>query len=449
MSDHIEKFRERLDIMTPEELKALLEEIEIKELVHIWDSLSQEEALTIILHLENEKKVYLLNDLSKSQQEQLLNTLSDSHARTLLAEMAPDDLTDFLQSVSPEARRTVWQNLSDEAKKETLFLLRFDEDDAAGLMTPRYVAVRATVDIAHALTFVRRSAKRVETVYYIYVIDELKRLQGVVSLRDLLSAPDNQKIKEIMQENVKSVRENTDQEEVARILETYDLLALPVVDAHERLLGIVTVDDVIDVIRDEQTEDMYKMGAMEGSTDRYLEISVLGLVKKRIPWLIILLLLGTVTTNVLHHYQSIVLSATFLLIFVPIITQTGGNSGNQSITLMIRGLSTGEIRFSDIWKIMGKEILVGILLGVGTGVVIMLRSYLFPPGIELFQAVTIGISLIFVVLFSSFIGTLAPLFINRMGFDPTVMSGPLMATVIDVVGLTLYFEIAKFLLDLS
>jgi magnesium transporter len=446
MDGKIEYIQEYLSILTQEELRNLLAEIDIQELYEVWDSLTDEQAIKIFLNLGMEKKVTLMGLLSNLQQEQLLQKLSVDHRKLLLSEMAPDDLTDFLQSVSAEVRRAVWQSLEDDVKKETLFLLRFDEDDAAGLMTPRYLAVRASITVAQALAFIRKSAKEMETVYYVYVIDELKRLLGVVSLRDILSAEDSVQIKAIMKEKVVTVHEQTDQEDAARIMETYDLLALPVLDSYNRLLGIITVDDVIDVIHEEHTEDVYKMGAMDGSVKKYLETSILGLVKKRIPWLIILLLVGTITTNVLDHYKTIIFSASFLFIFVPIITQTGGNSGNQSTTLMIRGLATGEIRFKDIWRVLGREILVGILLGLGTGVVILLRSFFLPPGIEMIQAVTIGVSLVFVVLFSSLIGALAPLIIDRFGWDPTVMSAPLMATVIDVIGLTIYFETAKIIL---
>ena len=188
------------------------------------------------------------------------------------------------------------------------------------------------------------------------------------------------------------------------------------------------------------------MGAMDGIADPYLNTSIFGLVKKRIPWLVLLLLLGTITTNVLHHYESVILGATFLFIFMPVITQTGGNAGGQSSTLMIRGLATGEIQLRDFRRILGREVVVGVLLGLGTGLVIFLRSYLLPPGVGLAQAGAIGSALIFVVLFSTFVGTVAPILIAKLGFDPTVMSAPLMATLIDVAGITIYFEMARFLL---
>jgi len=315
-------------------------------------------------------------------------------------------------------------------------------------MTPRYLAISSSITVAQAIHFIRKSAVDVETIYYTYILDNLKRLKGVVSLRDLLSAPDDAKISEIMEGEVISVKEDMDQEEVARILETYGFLAIPVTDSYNRLLGIITVDDVMEVIRDEQTEDVYKMGAMAGSTEPYLSVSVFKLVRNRIPWLIILFLVGTITTNVLHHYEGLILGAAFLFMFLPVITQTGGNAGGQSSTLMIRGLATGEIRFKDILRIVLKEIFVGLVMGLGTGFVIILRSFLLPPGITLVEAATIGFALSLVVMFSTIIGALAPLLIHRAGMDPTVMSSPLMATLIDVAGLTIYFETARYFLHL-
>jgi magnesium transporter len=445
--DDIHDYLQRLEPNSAE-LTRYVEDIPMHQLLEGWDGLSDDLRIKVFLHLSNEAKLDLMNSLPANHQETLLEVLSAEKIKLLLEEMEPDDLTDFIQTVNPDVRKSVWQNLSDETKKETLFLLRYDEDDAAGLMTPKYLAIRDNLTIGQALNFIRKSSGEVETVYYIYVIDHLKRLQGVISLRDVLSTEDSDGVNSIMQKKIISVTEKTDQEEVAKTLETYDLLAIPVVDSYNRLLGIVTVDDVLDVIRKEQTEDVYKMGAMEGSTDRYLETNIFKLVKKRIPWLTILLLVGTVTTNVIHHYEGIILGAAFLFIFMPIITQTGGNAGSQSSTLMIRGLATGELHFRNVGKIMLKEIFVGIILGIGTGVVILLRSFFLPPGVGFPQAITVGVSLSFVVLFATFIGAVAPLLIHKMGYDPTVMSAPLMATLIDVAGLTIYFETAKLLLGL-
>ena len=445
--------RELNEILTDEphtaaQMKELLDGFPMTDLLDQWGSLNDNQKQQIFHALDHDEKGDLLITLPAAEQEKLTEIIQDADFRELLSDMEPDDLVDFIQDVSADIRKTLWQKLSPESKREILYLLRFDEDDAAGLMTPRFLAVQAQITVSQALHFLRKNARKVEMVYYIYVVDKERRLQGVCSLKDILTAGDETIIADVMERDVIAVREDTDQEEVAKILETYGMVSLPVVNSQNALLGIITFDDVIDVIREEQTEDVYKMGAMEGGLGRYLDSSITALVKKRVPWLIVLLLVGTITTNVVQHYEALVLGAAFLFIFMPVITQTGGNSGSQSSTLMIRGLATGEIHFRDIWDVVLKEILVGIIMGLITGGVIILRSYLLPPGIPLYDALVVGISLTFVVLFSTIIGALAPLIIHRLGFDPTVMSAPLMATVIDVCGLTIYFEIARLFLHL-
>jgi magnesium transporter len=446
MNDFLEYYREYRPMMNTAETRELFADISFDQLLGEWRSLTDQEAADIFLHLNPEVKLDLITELEAEDQEKVIRSLSAQGKKTLFQEMEPDDLVDIVQSVSQEIRRTVWESLDDETKRETLFLLRFDEDDAAGLMTPRYLAVRSDISVGQALAFIRANSDKVELLSDIYVLDELQRLDGVISVKDILSAADGERVSSIMNSKVVSVLDTTDQEDVAKTLETHDMVSLPVVDAENLLLGVITFDDVMDVIREEETEDVYRMGAMSGDAEAYMNSSIWRLVKKRVPWLIILLLVGTITTNVLHHYESLIIGAAFLFIFMPVITQTGGNSGSQSATLMIRGLATGEIEFRDIGMIVLRELLVGILMGIITGLVIVLRSFFLPPGIALDAAFAVGVSLAFVVFVSNLIGTLAPLLIHKMGFDPTVMSAPLMATVIDVAGITIYFETARLLL---
>ena len=447
----LESIKEYLQMLNQTELKKNLKEISTQDLIENWDDLSEEEEKVIFRNLPLDMKIDLMDSLSAKDQEDIIRNLTDggiSGIKQLLKEMEPDDLVDIIQSASPDVRKSVWENLSDDVKKEMIFLLKFDEDDAAGLMTPRYIAIKPNITVGQALKFIRgQHAKDVETLYIVYVVDQLKRLIGLVSLRDLLEHEDDEIIKNIMETDIISVHDDTDQEETAKIFITYGFLAVPVVDENNVLLGIVTYDDIIDVIREEQTEDVYKMGAMTGEIQPYLDTSIWGMVKKRVPWLVVLLFLGTITTNVLSHYEGIVMGAAFLFIFMPVITQTGGNVSNQSSALMIRGLATGEIEGEDMWRILMKEMVIGLLMGVITGFAIFLRGILLPPEITIFQAVAISVSLCFVVVFSTVLGAFAPLLIHKMGFDPTVMSGPLLSTFIDVCGLSIYFEVAKLILS--
>lgn len=448
MSQVLENLKEYMDPLNEEQIKGVIQGLSVQELLVVWDMLNDEESFRVFLHLDQEARSNLLLELPSEEQSRLLKTLSVRDLKDLLDYMEPDDLTDLIQELSPEVRSSVWNNLTDEARKEMEFLLRFDEDDAAGLMTPRYVAVRAELTVAQALAWVRKVMNDMEMIYYIYVVDQLKRLIGVVSLRQLLAARDNQKIAAVMTQQVISVREETDQEKTARVLEDNGLIALPVVDKINRILGIVTFDDVIDVIREEQTEDIYRMGALGGDTRSYLQTGILGLVWKRLPWLIILLLAGTITTNVLHGYEGLLMSAAFLTLFIPVITQTGGNTGTQSATLMIRGLATGEIRFRDVGRVLVRELAVSAVIGFVTGMIIFLRGVFLPPGISLYQGLAVSASLSCVVVFATVMGALVPLGLSRIGVDPTVAAGPLMSTIIDVTGLTIYFEVSKRILGL-
>jgi magnesium transporter len=449
MQHLLENIKEYLDLLEDAQLKDTISELTAAELIEVWDFLNEKEKLRLFLILNHEMKSNIISELSSSDQEFLIVELSEHATRNMLKEMDPDDLVDLIQSISPENRSTLWQNMSEESKKETEFLLRFDEDDAAGLMTPRYAAIQGEITVIQAIKFIRRTMENLETIYYLYVLDKLKRLIGVVSLKQILGAKDDELIYDIMEEHVIYVHDDTDQEETAKVLDDHGLLAIPVVDKYNRLLGIITFDDVIDVIHEEQTEDIYKMGAMGGNTDSYLDSSIIALVIKRLPWLIILLLAGTITTNVLSSFEPLTVAAGFLILFIPVITQTGGNCGTQSSTLMIRGLATDELHFRDIWTVIGREILVGIILGVATGLVIFLRGIFLPPGITLLQGVTVMISLSSVVLFATVLGALVPMLIDKLGFDPTVAAGPLMSTIIDIIGLTIYFRVAMMVLGIS
>ncbi|AHC14199.1 magnesium transporter [Salinispira pacifica] len=445
---NIDNIREHLDLMHRDLLREELNHLSLSEMLDLWQEMGEDEAMEIFLLLQLDQKVELITHLSEAEQEWLLKSLSLEKIRELLDEIEPDDLADIIQAVSHDVRSSVWKSLSEEARRETQFLLKFDSDDAAGLMTPRYIALRSNITVEQAIHFIRQGVDDIETIYYVYVVDQLQRIQGVISLREILFSNNSEVIGSKMSTNVISVQEDTDQEEVARILEDYDFIALPVTDRYNRLLGIITFDDVIDVIREEQTEDIYKMGAMDGSSDIYLETGIFRLLKKRIPWLILLLLTGTITTNVLALTDDILSAAAFLVLFIPVITQTGGNSGTQSSTLMIRGIAMGHVDFADIGKVVLKEFLVGVFMGVILGGVIILRSVYLPPGIAWYEGLVIGLSLIFVVLFSTIIGAVAPLLIHKLGWDPTVIAAPLMSTVIDVTGLSIYTFTAKMLLGL-
>ncbi len=427
-------------------LHEVLQDYTIAALASGWYLLTEKDCLKVFLALNRDVRGELISELQPADQRKLVTALSEQATKDLLEVMDPDDLVDLIQTVTPEVRRDVLGHLSDEARREAEFLLRFDDDDAAGLMTTKYAAIRGDITVTQAMAFLRRAPEDLETIYYVYVVDGLQRLSGVVSLRDLLVAQDTLKIADIMQRNVVSVQDDTDQEETAKVLEDHDLIALPVTDRWNRLLGIVTFDDMIDVIRKEQSEDVYRMSAIGGEAKTYLESSIPHLIWRRLPWLVILLLAGTITTNVLAEYESMITRFAFLALFIPVITQTGGNSGTQSSTLIIRGLATGQLHFHLIGRALIKELATGLAIAVSTGMVIFFRSILLPPGVTVIEAFAVAVSLGAVVLFATLLGCLTPFIIDRFGGDPAVAAGPLMSTLIDVAGLTVYFEVTHLLL---
>ncbi len=445
MHNSIRNIKEYLDIFDEEDLNNAIKELTLTEILDQWDEFTKDEMVRLFTHVDHQFKIDLISEIPTQDQEIIIQKLSSQGINNVLSKMEPDDLVDLIQEISPAVRQSVWESLPDNIKAETEFLLKFDEDDAAGLMTPRYAAIRRNISVAQAIQFIRKNLQKVETIYYIYVVDELKKLVGVVSLKEILISDDNVLINEIMTKHVISTREETDQEHVVKIMEDHDLLALPVVDRFNKLLGIITIDDAIDVIREEQTEDVYKMGAMGGGTDSYLESGIIQLITKRVPWLIILLLAGTVSTNVIAAFSDVT-SIAFVILFMSVITQTGGNCGTQSSTLMIRGLATGQLHFRDFFKVIRKELVVGLLIGAITGIIIILRSFFLTPGITIFQALTIGLSLNLVVIFATSIGAIVPLTLHKLGFDPTVAAGPLMSTVIDVCGYAIYFTTIRIIL---
>ncbi|MBN2653143.1 MAG: magnesium transporter [Spirochaetales bacterium] len=454
----LEQLLELSEILTDDEFKSLASTIQVQELLERWESINSKIQLKIFESLlEDEKVIDLMLNLPHTAQENILTSISQENIKSLLSRLQPDDITDFVQELSEETKKAIWASLSEEAKEETLHLLKYDEEEAAGIMTPRFLAIRTNQTIKQALDFVRRNCSSTEIINYIYIIDTQKRLKGVASIKALLSNRDDMLVTEVMDKDLVTVNASTDQEDVAKILETYALVAVPVIDDQERLLGIVTFDDVIDVIREEQTEDIYRMQGISGkNTSSYKETSPMRLVLKRTPWLIILLILGTFTTIVMERYQVELTNIVILATFLPLVIQTGGNSGGQSSTLMIRGLATGELKFRDTGKIILKELVVGLTMATSLCLAVFLiiqfrnlfasHDIFFTEITELQESFAISIAFFFVVIIANLIGAISPMIIHKMGMDPTVMSAPLMATVIDVLGLTIYFEIARLIL---
>lgn len=359
-----------------------------------------------------------------------------------------DDLADALQAVRKEDP-AYFQRLKDlldpRTRAEVEALARYEEDEAGGLMTPEYVAVREGMTVEEVLRFLRRAAPDAETIYYIYVVDEEGRLKGVLSLRDLIVADPRTRVREILNPKVVYVRTDTDQEEVARLMADYDFTVLPVVDEEGRLVGIVTVDDVLDVLEAEATEDIHRLGAVDVPDLVYSEASPVALWLARVRWLVILILTGMVTSSILQGFESVLQAVTALAFYVPVLLGTGGNTGNQSATLIIRALATRDLDLRDWRRVFLKEVAVGLLLGLTLS--LLLAGKVYWDGHPLLLPV-VGLALVLIVFFANLVGAMLPFLLRRLGVDPALVSNPLVATLSDVTGLLIYLSVARLLLKM-
>jgi magnesium transporter len=367
--------------------------------------------------------------------------------------LAPDDAADLIQQAPAESRSMLLDLLDAATRSEVTALLAYKEDEAGGLMSPRFARLRPDITVDEAISYLRRQARQMETIYYAYALDPGQHLLGVVSFRDLFSADRNKTVRDIMRSQFVSVTEKTDQETVARLFSEHHLLAIPVVDSENCMVGIVTVDDIVHVVQDEASEDIQKMGGMEALDAPYLQISFPQMIKKRGGWLAVLFLGEMLTATAMGHFEHEIERAVVLALFVPLIISSGGNSGSQATTLVIRAMAVGELRLRDWWRVVRKEIAAGLVLGMLLGSIgvtrILLWQAIAKPYGEHYGlvAATVGLSLIGVVLFGTTAGSMLPFILRRVGLDPASASAPFVATLVDVSGLVIYFTVASLVLS--
>lgn len=367
--------------------------------------------------------------------------------------LAPDDTADVMQELPLEEREGFLALLDETTRTEVIALLSYAEDQAGGLMNPRYARVRPEMSVDEALSYLRRQAReRLETIYYAYVLDAQQHLLGVISFRELFIAPKEKRVREVMQTDVVTVSEQMGQEAVSHVFAHHDLLALPVVDAEGHMKGIVTADDIVDVVQEEATEDIQKIGGMEALDAPYLQIGFAQMVKKRAGWLSALFLGEMLTATAMGYYEHEIERAVVLALFIPLIISSGGNSGSQASTLVIRAMALGEVRLRDWWRVVRRELVAGLVLGTILGLIGLARILLWPTRAQVYGehyllvGCTVAVSLVGVVLFGTIAGSMLPFLLRRLGFDPASASAPFVATLVDVSGLIIYFTVASVLL---
>ena len=417
-----------------------------------WPALSTKKRVRRFKQLPRQEADDFFLSLEPREQMTLLLSLPQGEQRLWMRVLAPDDAVDLIQESPAEERERLLELLDDTTRREVRALLAHAEDDAGGLMNPRFARIRPEMTVGEAIRYLRKQATSVETIYYVYVLDNDQTLRGVVSFRQLFQAAEDKVVSDIMVTDLVTVPEHMDQELVARLFQKYNVLALPVVDQGGKMVGIITFDDIADAIREEATEDIQKIGGVEALEAPYLTIEFTRLLKKRAGWLAALFLGEMLTATAMTHYQNEIASAVVLALFVPLIISSGGNSGSQATTLVIRAIALGEVRVRDWWRVLRREVGAGLGLGLILGSIGLARILLWQAiggtyGVHYLRiALTVAFSLVGVVLWGSVAGSMLPFVLRRAGFDPASASAPLVATLVDVTGLVIYFTIASIVL---
>lgn len=434
----------------PEDILGLTEELHPADLAEIAVALEPELAEILLSVLPTEHAADLLEACELDVRLRLFEPLAQNmmeHAVGITALMAHDDRADLYALLAPDLRTRLLDAIDEDESRDIRQLLSYPEDSAGSLMTTDFVALPAHKTTAEAIELVRDGAATMETIYIAYAVDPHGTLLGAVSLRDLVTSPADRTIDTIMNPNIVSVDVDDDQEDAARILAKYDLLAMPVVDRSHRILGIITVDDLMDVVEEEATEDAQKMGAVEPLETPYISTPLWEIIKARAPWMLVLFIAVMATENVLEHYSGTgMVSITMLMWFVPLIVSSGGNSGSQSATLIIRAMAVGRLQDSQTVKILIREAIIGGILGLSVAALGVGRVLLTESTRSMEMAITIGLSVTAVVTIGALVGGGVPILLRRLRIDPAVSSTPFIASVLDIAGLIVYFEIARMLL---
>lgn len=430
------RLRQKMAEMNTADIAVIIEELEEEQLMRIFRILPKSMAADVFSYLEVESQQYIITRLSTEDAAGIIDNLMADDATDLLEEMPANVVKKLLASASPETRRAVNH------------LLRYPEDSAGSIMTVEYVDLKENMTVEEAIARIRQVGVDSETINICYVLDSKRTLVGTVALRYLLISSPDAVIEDIMHENVVYINTMMDQEEVARQFQKYDFTAMPVVDNEERLVGIITVDDIVDILQAEATEDIEKMAAIVPSDKPYMKTGVLEIWKKRIPWLLLLMISATFTGSIITSFEDALSAFVVLTAYIPMLMDTGGNAGGQASATIIRGLSLQEIEFSDCLKVIWKEIRVAVLCGITLAAANFLKL-LFLDRVELAVALVVCITLMSAVLIAKVVGCVLPMLARKVGFDPAVMASPFITTIVDALSLLIYFQIATAILHIT
>lgn len=439
-----------------EENLHVLEENPENELINLatsWPALSTKERKEKFNLLPRTEAEELFLSLNTHDQAELVAEIGSLEKRSWIRLLAPDDVADLIQELGADYRDEILALVDPQTRREVTALLAYAEDNAGGLMSSRYARLRPDMSVDEAISYLRIQAKtQIETIYYAYVLDHNQVLLGVVSFRELFASNPNKVVKDIMKDDVIKIPVNLDQEQIGRIFSQQNLMALPVIDDEGRMQGIVTFDDIATAIQEEATEDMQKLGAVETLDAPYLKISLPELIRKRAGWLGVLFIGEMFTATAMGFFQSEIEKAVVLALFIPLIISSGGNSGSQASTLIIRAMALGEVRLRDWFRVFKRELICGFSLGILLGSIGAIRILLWPNGDKLYGphfiqiALAVASSIVGVVMWGSICGSMLPILLKKLKLDPATASAPGVATIVDVTGLVIYFSIASLFL---
>lgn len=443
-----EKLSQLADEKKYRQLKEALLELNAVDVAAFIEELDSERTVVVFRMLPKEVATDVFAELPVEKETHIINSITDQELADIMEDLYVDDAVDMLEELPATVVKRVLRSTKPDTRKLINQFLNYPENSAGSIMTAEYIGLRKSMTVEQAFAYIRKNGIDSETIYTCYVMDDKRRLEGVVTVKDLLMNPYETKIEEIMDVYVIKAITTQDQEEVVETINKYSLLSLPVVDSEERLVGIITIDDVMDVMEEEATEDFEKMAAMLPSEKPYLKTNVFQLAKNRIPWLLILMLSSMITGNILLKYETAFAAVPLLVTFIPMLMDTGGNSGSQSSTMIIRGMAIGEVHPSDILKVMWKEVRVGLIVGTALALVNYVRLMIQYPGNPM-VCLTVVLSLFCTVIVAKTIGCTLPIAAKVLKFDPAIMASPMITTIVDAVSLMVYFNLACQLLGMA
>lgn len=437
-------------------LKLMLSDMQPVDLAAIFEEVNERELPVLFRILPKDLACEAFVEMDTDMQQLLIEAFSDRELKEVMDELFLDDTVDIIEEMPANVAKRILKQTDSETRNMINQLLAYPDDSAGSIMTTEYIDLKRNMTVDEAFDKIRRVGINTETIYTCYVIDSGRNLLGIVSVRDLLLNRKDCIIGDIMEENIIYANTLDDKEDVAALFDKYDMIALPVVDKEGRLVGIVTVDDAIDVLQEEVSEDIEKMAAILPSEKTYLKTGVFETFKSRIPWLLFLMISATLTGAIISVYEEKLRVYSALIAFIPMLMGTGGNSGSQSSVTIIRALSLGDIEFKDLFRIIWKELRVGFICGAVLCIINMLKLYVvdylmmhhFDSGVELIEMISVCITLFFVVIVAKFVGSVLPIFAKKFGFDPAVMASPFITTIVDAISLMVYFQIAASLLHI-